>query len=281
MNIDARALDHCVLPVPNLEDARARYNALGFTVAPQGDHPFGTINCCIYFADDTFLEPLAIGSQARVDQAVRNGNMFVARDADYRRAMSDSGFSALVFKTDDAYADHEDFVAAGISAGPILDFSRAFVDPAGNAGKVSFRLAFAASPASDASYFFTCQRIDAADSTARAALEVHPNGVSGIVGVTLTAERPHAHADLLASLTQAPVADDASGIVAKLGNSDIRIVGEAGPLRLSAIRFSVADLNVTARLFESSGIVFQFARDHLRIDPASGQGATFIFEEMS
>ncbi len=55
-----RTLDHVVLPVASLEVARARYEALGFTVAPNGLHPFGTENCCIYLEDETMLEPLAM-----------------------------------------------------------------------------------------------------------------------------------------------------------------------------------------------------------------------------
>jgi hypothetical protein len=139
-----RLLDHCVLPVPSLAVARKRYEALGFTVAPQGTHPFGTINSCVYFADDTFLEPLAVGDAAKVRDAIGSRNVFVARDALYRQAIGEDGFSALVFKTDDAKADHAGFEEADVSAGPVLDFSRAFVDPTGKSGKVSFRLAFAA-----------------------------------------------------------------------------------------------------------------------------------------
>ena len=50
-----RALDHLVLPTTSLAVARDRLTTLGFTVAPDGVHPFGTVNCCIYLADGTFL----------------------------------------------------------------------------------------------------------------------------------------------------------------------------------------------------------------------------------
>ena len=66
-----RALDHLVLPVPSLELARAHLDALGFTIAPQGTHPFGTINACVFFADGTFLEPLAVGDPVTVAPAQR------------------------------------------------------------------------------------------------------------------------------------------------------------------------------------------------------------------
>ena len=46
-----RALDHLVLPVRSLEAARADYERLGFLVAPDARHPFGTSNACVFLAD--------------------------------------------------------------------------------------------------------------------------------------------------------------------------------------------------------------------------------------
>lgn len=274
-----RALDHCVLPVADLAAARDRYTALGFTVAPQGTHPFGTINSCIYFADDTFLEPLAVGDAEQVSEAVRAGNVFVGRDALYRQAVGENGFSALVFKTDDATADDSAFSSAGISAGSLLDFSRPFVDPAGKAGTVSFRLAFAAHPQSDACYFFTCQRINAPLTTGRASLESHANGVRGIVGVKLCATDPAAYEDFLVSLTGASVSTTKEGLCASLPTCSVEIAAATGPLRLDAIRFSVSNLRSTAGVFEASRVAFERADRQLTVHPVSGQGATFIFEE--
>ncbi|MCO6390677.1 VOC family protein [Aliihoeflea aestuarii] len=274
-----RALDHCVLPVADLAAARERYAALGFTVAPQGTHPFGTTNACIYFADDTFLEPLAIGDAGQVSEAVRAGNVFVGRDALYRRTVGENGFSALVFKTDDAKADDAAFLSAGISAGLLLDFSRPFVDPAGKSGTVSFRLAFAAHPQSDACYFFTCERINAPSSAGRAVLEQHANGVRGIVGVRLCAAEPAAYEDFLVSLTGASVTRTDEGLCASLPTGTVEIVAMDCALRLDAIRFSASDLGSTADLFETGGVAFERTDRQLTVWPTSGQGATFIFEE--
>ena len=281
MTLTPRLLDHCVLPVPDLATARARYEALGFTVAPQGTHPFGTINSCVYFADDTFLEPLVIGDAAEVRDAIGSSNVFVARDALYRQAIGEDGFSALVFKTDDAKADHAGFEEADVSAGPILDFSRAFVDPSGKSGKVSFRLAFAAEPGNDAAYFFTCQRIDAVASAGRAALETHRNGVTGIAGVMMTTADPHAHEAFLSSLAHAPVEAAGGGIVARLGNSRLVMEPADGPLRLAAIHFAVADIDTTGKALAAGNVAFQHEGRTLTVRPAPGQGAIFTFEDRS
>lgn len=281
MTLMPRLLDHCVLPVPDLATARARYEALGFTVAPQGTHPFGTINACVYFADDTFLEPLAIGDAAKVREAVASRNVFVARDALYRQAVGEDGFSALVFKTDDARADHAGFEDGDVSAGPILDFSRAFVDPAGKSGKVSFRLAFAAELNSDAAYFFTCQRIDAVASAGRAVLETHRNGVTGVAGVTMSAADPQTNAAFLSALANASVEHANGAIIAHLGNARLTVEPGDGPLRLAAIHFAVADVDATADALAAGNVAFERQAGRLTVRPASGQGAIFTFEDRS
>src|SRR5262245_2548519 len=125
-------IDHLVLPTADLRVAAARLSALGFTVAPVGVHPFGTTNCCVYLAGGTFLEPLAIGDAAAAALAVRAGNVFVSRDAAFRMHDGQEGFSAIVFGTANAVADHERFNRHGISAGEMLEFSRPFVDAAGS-----------------------------------------------------------------------------------------------------------------------------------------------------
>lgn len=281
MTLTPRLLDHCVLPVPDLATARARYEALGFTVAPQGTHPFGTINACIYFADDTFLEPLAIGDAALISEAIDGGNVFVGRDGVYRRTVGDNGFSALVFKTDDARGDHNGFVDSDISAGPILDFSRAFVDAAGKSGKVSFRLAFAAEPDSDAAYFFTCQRIDAVASAGRAALETHRNGAKGIAGVTMSAADPQTDEAFLSALCHAPVEHANGAIMTRLGNALLAVEPGDGPLRLAAIHFAVADVDATADALSAGNVAFERQAGRLTVRPAAGQGAIFTFEDRS
>src|SRR5689334_10923010 len=125
------SLDHLVLPTASLAAARARLTSLGFIVAPTGIHPFGTENCCVFFGDGTYLEPLAVGDEQAAARAIAGGNVFVARDRLYRASLGDEGFSAVVLGTGNADADHARYVSAGLSAGEVLTFSRAFTDTAG------------------------------------------------------------------------------------------------------------------------------------------------------
>lgn len=284
-------LDHLVLPVAGLDVAQARLGALGFTVAPNGIHPFGTANCCVHLKGGTFLEPLAIGDRSVADAAARDGNVFVARDRAFRDRHGEEGFSALVFGTIDAGADDSRFRAGSISAGNMLEFSRPFVDAQGKADTASFRLAFAAEAASPDIFFFACERVNA-PKVDRGALERHANGVSSLTGVVAVGGAPSTHRDFLRQLTGAEaISDDASGFAIDAGNGTVIVVdtdtaksryGIAAPagngLQLAAAIFGVADLAVAEKLFKANAISYERRDRKILVPPAAGQGTTFVFE---
>ncbi len=55
-----RGIDHIVILVADLDQARADYTALGFTVVPGGEHTGGaTHNALVAFADGSYLELIA------------------------------------------------------------------------------------------------------------------------------------------------------------------------------------------------------------------------------
>ncbi|MGL4489218.1 MAG: VOC family protein, partial [Rhizobiaceae bacterium] len=178
----ARPLDHLVLPTASLYTARSRLGSLGFIVAPVGVHPFGTENACVYFADGTFLEPLAIGQRETAEAATLAGNAFTARDAAYRFRRNQEGFSAIVMGSNDAKSDHQQFIRTGISAGQVLDFGREFETPDGKKARMDFRLAFAADLRSPDFFGFTCERINVPKSD-RSKLVAHENSVTSIRSV--------------------------------------------------------------------------------------------------
>jgi catechol 2,3-dioxygenase-like lactoylglutathione lyase family enzyme len=60
-----RSIDHIVILVRELETAIADYTALGFTVAPGGEHTGGaTHNALVAFADGSYLELIAFRREA-------------------------------------------------------------------------------------------------------------------------------------------------------------------------------------------------------------------------
>lgn len=281
----ARPIDHCVLPTADLAVARERLSRLGFTVAPDGTHPFGTKNCCVYFEDGTFIEPLALADHVKAEIAAMRGNVFVARDRAWRYRRGEEGFSALVFGTSNAKADHDGFLRAGLSAGPMLDFSRPFVDARGRKDKASFELAFAADLRAPDMFFFTCQRLNT-PAVDRSALQRHANGASRIRAIRLSAPEPADFSAFLQEIvgTRGTMADGeltfavANGTLI-VGRDEMPTAGPNPGLLLCGITFGIADLAAASDLLEAAGIEHRRAADRLHVPTAPGQGAEFIFEE--
>ncbi|MEZ5811242.1 MAG: VOC family protein [Rhizobiaceae bacterium] len=288
----ARPIDHCVLPVESLETARERYTALGFTMAPRADHPFGTANACIYFADNTYLEPLAVVDAELAAETALKRNVFAVRNAAYRFRNGPEGFSALVMGTANARADHRRFVYSGLSAGRQLAFSRPFTMPDGTVSEASFRLAFAADPRSPDAFFFTCERVKAPPA-GRGALERHENGVTGISRVVMSEPYPAAFRLLLEELARSRQTREhahsidveaANGVLSALDGNACKAqfgidIGRERGLRLRAIVFRVGDLAAAARLLGDRGVAFDDREGRIVVQAAPGQGAVLAFEE--
>ncbi|GAB1582054.1 VOC family protein [Phyllobacterium phragmitis] len=288
----ARPVDHLVLPTASLDGARERLGKLGFTVAPAGQHPFGTVNACIYLADGTFLEPLAVGERETCEAEAIRGNVFVARDQAYRFRNGEEGFSALVMGTGDARADHAAFVKAGISAGNILDFSRPFVAPDGKQDRAAFRLAFAADLRSPDAFFFTVQRVDV-PKIDRSPLQNHENGALGIREIVLSEPNPTDFQYLMQEIVnERDVNAHSFGMDIRAANANIAVLTPAGlkaflgagapqgerGLRLRGIVFAVHDPEKVEGLLSANGIAFERRGARIIVHPAKGQGATFAFE---
>ncbi|MGX5847902.1 VOC family protein [Mesorhizobium sp. PL10] len=280
-------LDHLVLPTARLDVARARLTSLGFIVAPTGIHPFGTENCCVFFADGTYLEPLAVGDRQAAARAIADGNVFVARDRLYRANLGDEGFSAVVVGTGNADADHARFVEAGLSAGEVLSFSRTFTDTAGKSDMASFKLAFASGGGATDAFLFACERINAPDID-RSALQAHANGVTGIAEIVAVSDAPSEQGKLISVATGLE-----QGATFDLPNATLTVLdpraftarfrlaaGEPSDLHFAAVLFSVRNADATARLLAANAIQYDIAGNELVVQPASGQGAAFIFREI-
>lgn len=280
----ARSLDHLVLPTRETGVARARLTAVGFTVAPDGVHPFGTENCCVYLADGAFLEPLAVADPAIAESAARGGNVFVARDRAFRAMRGQEGFSALVLATDDADEDHERLAAAGLSAGGMLTFSRPFSDASGKSGTATFKLAFGAAEHVMDGFFFTCELVGV-PAVDRASLERHANGAVRVAEVTLTGDEASALLDAIGGFADAPAAgrvELAGCVVSALDRRafeaayGIERADDAPPF--AAITFGVPDLRKVETVLAAGGVASHRAGKRLVVPAAPGQGAIFAFE---
>ena len=289
----SRCIDHLVLPVEDIGIAVKRLASLGFTVAPEAFHPFGTRNACVFFADGTYLEPLAIADPAKYNASADKGDVFTGRDRAFRQHDGQEGFSALVAKTEDALADHERFLASGVSAGDVFQFSRPVRMPDGSESEAAFRLAFAASGAAADFFLFSCQRLRALPGD-RTALERHTNGVCGLSEIVLFSGGYTKAARLIEMVfgCEGKVSPDGD-MVFVTDNARVRLTqkstfgglalnvsgGSDGGLRGAGIIFSSYDLTVTAAALAANGVSCMEAGGRLVAHAAPGQGVAFAFEE--
>lgn len=294
--IKARMIDHAVLPVESLEVARARYEALGFTVAPDAIHPFGTENCCVFLKDGTFLEPLGIASRETCEEQAIKRHSFVKADQTFRFRVSQNGFSQLVFKSDDANADHKAFKKAGFSAGSKVKFSRSYQKPGEEPQTISFKLAFAGDSRAPDAGFFTCE-VKRAPKGGRGALVEHENGVTGMRQIMMSEPNPTDFQYMLQTvLNQRDVDANSFGMELEAANGSIAVLSPEGAaawfgpqaapkdphargLLFQAIVFSVSNMDLLAARLAKQNIEHFMRGTRLIVPPAPGQGTTFAFEE--
>jgi hypothetical protein len=288
-----RPIDHLVLPVCDLPVARERLSRLGFTVAPDARHPFGTENCCVFLQDGSYLEPLGIANREECEAAARDGNVFVARDQAFRFRRGPDGFSAIAMATDDARGDDARYASEGFSAGQVLEFSRDMLLPDGGRATGSFRLAFAADQRSPDFFFFASQRVVALPSD-RKSLQQHANGVVALAEVVLSEQNPTDFQYLLqAAADEREVEAHSFGMSVDTPRARISVLNFAGMrgfygvepnagdrgLKGEAVVFKVADLDRCRRQLEDNAIEFSERGGRLIVAAAPGQGALFVFGE--
>lgn len=287
------AIDHLVLPVASLAIARERWAQLGFTVAAEARHPFGTANACIFFTDDTYLEPLAVASREECEAAAIAGNVFVARDQAFRFRRGAEGLSGFVIKSGDAEADHRRFVEQGFSAGAPLAFERPVKMPDGSEMVARFRLAFAADLRSPDFFMFAAERVNPLPAD-RGALTTHANGATGLAAVVLGEDNPSDFQYFIESVLKCREAEaDSFGLSIRAANARIDVLTGDGlalrygiadrpaerGLRGRAIVLKVAALAETDRFLTARGLPFESRTGRLVVPPAPGQGVAIAFEE--
>ena len=287
-----RPLDHLVMPVADIRIARARLAVLGFTVAADARHPFGTENACVFFRDKTYLEPLGIASEPECAATAKAGNQFTARNNAFRFRNGPEGLSAIVMGSEDAEGDHAGFRVEGISGGDILQFSRVMKLPDGSEITPTFKLAFAADLRAPDFHGITCQRINVPPAD-RSALEKHENGVTGIKSVILTEPVPGDFEDFVKKVVdQHATSGSRTGVTIPTANADIQILNAEGArdyvgldvaagrgLRGALVVFKVADLTATETLLASNGITFNKHNALLIVPHQPGQGVPLAFSE--
>jgi Glyoxalase-like domain len=285
-----RAVDHVVLPVGSLTIARRRMEQLGFRVAADAVHPFGTENCCIYLSDGTYIEPLGIAQRETCEQAAIRGNIFVAHDQAYRFRNFGDGFSAVSFKTANAKADHLDFVKKGMSAGRMLRFKRR-IETRDGAGEAAFSLAFAGDLRSPDMFAFTCQR-EKWPEIGLGKLTRHPNGVRSLREIVMSEPNPTDFQYFLQEvINQRDQNAHSFGLELEAANATISVLNPRGMaewfgaesgsergLRCRALCLHVRSLERLAKVLDENGVAYRPIENRIVVGPAPGQGAFLAFE---
>lgn len=283
-NINIRNLDHVVLPVPNLEITRERFTKLGFTVAPDARHNFGSENACVFFENGTFIEPLAIGHRETVEAAIVKGNGFLRRDMSYRFRNGDDGFSCVVFGEEDPKAARKEFNKLGYTTGKIVVVKRP---------GVKVHIALIMDERAPDCTFFMCER---PDGPPKFAIEMtgHANGAKGIKRVTMHEHLPEDFQYYIQTASdQREVRSHSFGMDMELPNSTLSTLNDDGMkafyglaetpkgrgLRAMAFDVAVESLDKTKEFLKESYIEAKMIGNRLIVQPARGQGAILAFVE--
>jgi hypothetical protein len=275
----ARAIDHLVLCVADLDRAKAVYERLGFTTTPRASHPWGTGNSLVQLQGN-FIELLGVDDPSKIAPTPPGHFSFGAFNDAFLKLRE--GFSMLVFASTDARADRAAFAAAGLQTYAPFDFSRRARLPDGGEATVSFSLAFATDPRMPEAAFFVCQQ-HAPQYFWKPEYQRHANRALAIDEAVMVADRPDELTDFFERL-QGPgaVACEGDMLHIRAGTGAITVMtpgafamrfGGAHIVRapnspyLAAYRVRVADIELCARTMSARGAVFSRVGKALYIAP--------------
>lgn len=220
-------IDHAVALVRELDGARARFERLGFTVAPRGVHPpeLGTGNHTVMLERE-YLELMGVLAPT-------------AANARYRSALAQrEGLAALALQTTSADAVVAEMTAAGVALEAPVDFARPVVLSDGIRTQAAFRTAHFAEGTAPGFHVFCCEH-RTRHVTWRPELLDHANGAVALEHVLAASDDPQSDAAACARLFASTPSEASDGaVVVDTGNATIRFHSQ----RSLAARFRGVDL---------------------------------------
>ncbi|MCQ0988476.1 VOC family protein [Jiella marina] len=252
-----RSLDHVVMPFRKISHARDWFETLGFTVAPEAQHPFGTGNACVYLEDGLMIEPLSVVDPLACETAITEGNLFVLRDRAFRSSLS-SAFSGLALQSRDGLEDRNALDAFGLAESRTTEFERRLTLPNGDVAELSFRLVFVKDFAPEAPNVFLCEARHAV-TIDRSRLTTHGNTARGIAAVEFSTTDIESARSYLGAVLNADGQDRDDGMVSfRLPNGEVELVEVGGdgaaPFALTAMTVVVADRDALTSVFARNGV---------------------------
>lgn len=287
----ARALDHAVLPVADLDAAAATYARLGFTVTPPARHPFGTGNRLVQL-DGAFLELLSVVAPAEIPPPTASFFSFAAFNRDWTEKNGE-GMSMLVLRSTDAEADRAAFARLGLPVFDRVDFGRKAVQPDGSEREVGFSLAFTFSPLMPDCGFFTCHN-RFPQNFWKPDYQRHANGALRLTTVAITCRDPADHHEFLGGFTGArDLAMTSFALDVPLPGGLVSVLSPQGWLarfgggapdfddgaRFFGLRVAVADLAATRALLAANGVACRDWHGAVIVDADAAHGITLAFDQ--
>ncbi len=272
-------LDHVALATDDLDRAAAVYRRLGFNLTPRSSHsgddgPWGTGNHCAMFRDGYF-ELIGI-----TDPALYHDHLKAAL-ARY------TGLHLIALGTDDSQNAYDEAVSRGVAIDEPYGIARQV--PHGDSAREGRFHITQVDPAwfPEADFFF-CQH-HTPDVLWQADLLDHPNGVTGLAGVTLVASDPEATARRVAAVSGVTGTESEDGHRFVLARGTIDVVAAEGLGRpfagivppvlpwVVAVTFTVADPQAIEERASSQGIKTEAAGGGIWIGPDDADGALLVF----
>jgi len=259
-------------------------------VAADARHPFGTGNCCVFFKNRTYLEPITTLDRNRADMAAAERVMFVKRLKRFTERQGE-GFAMVALRSEDAEADRAAFEKAGAGSLPVYRFTRMARLPDGTEREVGVVVAFADFPAAGDATFFTCQHLSA-DTLFQPEYLEHRNGALGISAVAAVAENPADFQAMLSVATGKPEIETTEfGVEAEVDGQSFLVLTPEGfrarydldapnprrGMRFAAFEMSVLDLDRAAGYAGSSA---KRREDRMVVPAAPGLGAVIAFRKV-
>lgn len=270
MQAPIAGIDHTLVGVADLEEARAVWTRLGFTLSPRGRHiGWGTANYCIMFADD-YVELLGILDPSQFTNGL---DQFLAARGE--------GLLGLAWRSLDAAASAEAFAALGIQAEGPKDLKRILELPEGEV-LPAFRLVFPDPEAVPGLANFLCHHLTR-DLVWNPALTRHANGALGLAEVTVaTAEAARFAPAYRHLFGDAAVSLDGAGLTVQVGGGArlrFRLAERGDPVAEGSVGFTVrvADLAATEAFLEAAGLAPCRVGSIVEVSPAVATGVRLVF----
>ncbi|MEO8449830.1 MAG: VOC family protein [Gemmatimonadota bacterium] len=279
VNQTATGLDHVVIFTPELDSGAEIYRRLGFHLTTRGRHShLGTANQCIILERD-YIELLTIVVPGPANERWR---------PIFRRG---GGLGAMVFACEDARAVHAALVARGVQADDPMDFGRPVPLPGGTV-EARFSVCLLPKETSPAIAAFFCEQLTR-EYVWRPEWQVHPNGATGVAGLTIVTPSPAELAPAYQALLGDSAVEKRRGRVTltlggarvwiitpaeaerRLGSAVDALLGEPRPIGLT---ITVRDLAATKAHLDSREVAYvPFGRQSIRVAPGSTHGIHLEF----